>query len=202
MSKCLKFTAILAGIVLALTGCKKDETDKTWLSLDTTYFPFGREYEWTYERYSYSMKADEIRDESYDTFVIKVIDSTYGPEGWEFSLEGGYFRDFPKILGKEVVVFPYAVETILLEPLPGTYPGQGEFSNWWKLIVEYNVDTLSLSGIEYYGEYPREGSDLITLRLKGKGVVKQSHIRYDGAWTDGHNDSLLSFTTPEGQVCP
>ncbi len=176
MSRCLKSTVILAGIVLALTGCKQDETDKTWFSLDTTYFPFGADYEWYYYEYTRTFRDGQLVSADTQAYHVLVVDSSGTDSAWTFKLEG-YFDDLPttvQINADSIYVF-----------LEGYYAKPGKTINVVKPETDTITDLFHKFSIEYAGEtlevkltYATDkegevGSRCVS-RLRGKGMVSQT----------------------------
>lgn len=170
------------------------------LDLDTTYFPFGLEYEWVYE--SYNEGWDHYGGgEWYDTVTITVLDSTFSANGWAFELEGVYqygddsyaFWDVGKhvyIYGEVVAVFNK--EKINLDPEP-----RGSYEEGFE--VSYKNDTLYIAS---YNPSNYSYSRSSTYRLKGIGVVKQSHYESrDYGWVGwSADDRLLYFIKGQDTV--
>jgi len=164
------------------------------LDLDTTYFPFGLEYTWVYEEYGCCDGGDW-----YDTFTVKVLDSTFVSNGWLFDLEGFYEEGYPesetffdvgdpaRIIGKWVVVFG---RRITLQPNPIK-----EINGNHTFEISYHGDTLKISNSYYENYYG------YTSRLKGIGVVRQ--YRWGYTWGGGdvsYTQNLLYFINGQDTV--
>jgi hypothetical protein len=177
VKRVLKLAVILVAIVVILVGCeKKDETDKTWLSLDTTYFPFGPDYEWVYEENVKTFREGQLISEDIITYHVQVIDSSGTNSAWTFKLEG-YFDDLPttvQINADSIYVF-----------LEGYYAKPGKTINVVKPETDTLTDLFHKFSIEYAGEtlevkltYATDkegevGSRCVS-RLRGKGTISQT----------------------------
>lgn len=163
------------------------------IDLDTTYFPFGLDYSWTYENYHYH---DEwmypYPDTSYDTVTIRVVDSTFGENGWIFTLNGSFqdVGDTVSIVGNRI--FVYGLEWISIIPKAGEYDAGIE--------VEYDADTVNVSrhtsGHYLWDDYLDAywTSHRNSLRIKGVGVVFANYDRFDQFGHTGYIDIYHSST--------
>lgn len=181
-------------------GLRSFELDKPAidLDLDTTYFPFGLDYSWTYETYSwyYYWEAPYPPEEEYDTVTITVTDSIFGESGWIFYLNGSFrdVGDTVSILGNKV--FLYDSEWISINPKIGDYDAG--------IAVNYEDDTACISR-HTSGHYLWDdfldaywSCDRSVLRLKGIGVVFEEYS-YNDRWGESgeeawyNSSSLLYF---------
>lgn len=181
------------------------------LDLNTTYFPFGRGYEWTYERHCWE-HSDENDWDKYDTFTIRVVDSIFRDDSLIFKLEGGWFQFLDsqvkiwKANKLEIWQFYWKVDTInVAYPQPESlyYKDLGGILGVELFKLGYNVDTLVFYQGEDYGNY---GSSRMEKHLKKIGVVYQGVSNWwvgsSGCGNTGTMDSLILFTAPEGQRYP
>lgn len=90
MKKYLTTFAILAWITLLLAGCQREKPFA--IDLDTTYFPFGADYEWYYEGYTENYRDGQLLSADTQTYYVLVLDSSGTDTSWTFKLEG-YFDD-------------------------------------------------------------------------------------------------------------
>jgi hypothetical protein len=164
------------------------------LDLDTTYFPFGINYEWCYERECYehifTHEGGDWDTTYYDTFTIVVTDSIYKPEGWNFTWSGGGFQD---IVSEEFEILnvdgqykvPVFWDTIPIIPSAGPYSDE-----YGEIKVSYSTDTLLIvTTYDDNAEYTHS-----TWRLKGKGAIKQYYEETQGyPYTFSQTDLLLYF---------
>jgi len=181
------------------------------IDLDTTYFPFGLGYEWTYERHRWE-HSDENDWDKYDTFTIRVVDSIFRGDSLIFKLEGGWFQfldsqvEIWKANKLEIWQFYWKVDTInVAYPQPESlyYKDLGGILGVELFKLGYNVDTLVFYQGEDYGNY---GSSRMEKHLKKIGVVYQRKgnwwVGHSGCGDIGATDSLIIFTTPERQRYP
>lgn len=181
-----KITILIAllTVTIQFPGCGRPDD----LDLSQTYFPFGLEYEWVYERHVWGFdepyteyEPERYAWDYYDTFSIAVTDSFLIPRGWRFELTNEGFRDVgvsPEINGNKIEVFS---DMIRLEP-----EEQGtEYSK--KLVIAYGGDTLILSKLksdpEYYYKWEEKE---ITKRIEGIGVIKQ-------VWYDWYSGNVAAY---------
>jgi hypothetical protein len=179
------------------------------VDLDTTYFPMGLEDEWTYQRHTWGsiQSGDSTASwDDYDTFTVTVADSFW--EGRTMMIRfasdsGKPFRDLgnpAKVMDGKVLVQRWEGVT------PWVNPNQPE--DKWHMGVSYSGDTLNLSHSEssYGGDYIIFHGEW-TKRLREIGLIQQGST-YSLLYTPGYeeesntSDSLLLFTTPEGQRYP
>ena len=129
------------------------------IDLDTTYFPFGLDYSWVYEKRQLDIMGDPW---SFDTIAISVIDSTALTNGWSFSLEGSFLD-----VGRSISIINHIVTV---------------FGNRKIYINPDNIDTLNIRYC-YHKSYPYgyyEVTDINVQRIKGLGVVHQNDLWYNG----------------------
>lgn len=178
------------------------------LDLDTTYFPLGLNYEWAYERHLWGYDASDPDNpdppewDYYDTIVVRVVDSIFGSNGWEFYLEGYLFRDVGDtvyIFGNRVLVFDEVKIRLHPEPVERVDPYNG-------VEITYSEDTLFVSDFYHQTREPVGfySTKQIASRLKGIGVINQSYIHeaMGHGWGEGSNvvDSLLYFYNGQDTV--
>jgi len=168
--------------------------------LDTTYFPFGMDYEWTYEKHCWDYYGDE-RTDSYYTITIRVVDSNIAPGGYTFVLEGGCFYDLDcdtiKIVDEKITAFPNdPCGTSIVSLIPDTSEARNLLS------IRYRGDTLNMGyHFEMYppDQHSYDNTDCYTFRLRGVGLIDQTYFCswWDGMGWDpggyGSHYSLLSF---------
>lgn len=148
--------------------------------LDTTYFPFGKDYEWRYEvEYWEADYRSETRDSSYDTISVLVTDSMSTSSGWIFVLDGGFYdigHDTVEIKDGKILVFEDCVgEDANVSLIPDT----SEES--YHVSIRYSADTLRMENYFQWSEpgmNTMEYDDWETTRIIGIGVIKQGHIYY------------------------
>jgi len=146
--------------------------------LDTTYFPFGMYYEWTYEvEYWEADYRSGTRDSSYDTISVLVIDSMPTSSGWIFVLDGGFYdigHDTVEIKDGKILVFEDCVgEDANVSLIPDT----SEES--YHVSIRYSADTLRMENYFQWSEpgmNTMEYDDWETTRIIGIGLIKQGHI--------------------------
>jgi hypothetical protein len=176
--KHVKLGVILLGIALIILGCEKPEEAQN-LDLDTTYFPFGRGYEWCYERHREGFDSWEEWN-YYDTSIVKVTDSFWTEDTLFFKIDGPGLYDIKyyvagflaKIYNGKIRVFgyPYPGDTIALIPAEQE---KGEFPEEF-FEVSYNEDTLYLYSSYDWGDIGISESGVSSSsRVRGIGVVKQ-----------------------------
>lgn len=196
-------TVVFNGVLLSETRSFIVDKPPPPLDLDTTYFPFGREYEWIYEVVEWERDAYEI----YDTVTIRVSDSSWNDYELFFTLEGGGFADLTNpvvIVGDKIWLrteWNYRYDTVLVAQ-PETDTASGYL---WEFQLGYFGDTLHILTYHYpdglasipYREIIRE-----TDRVKGIGAVYSSRVVIGCTSSWGTSSRLLSFTTPQGQVWP
>ncbi|MBA7596091.1 hypothetical protein ES703_03060 [subsurface metagenome] len=150
------------------------------LSLDSTYFPLGLDYEWTYERHSWGSHYDiegEYEWDEIDTITITVADSTREEDTWVFYLEGGAFRDGTPFSyqGDTIHIFRTQILVFGNYKIPLLPQATGPKQTNEGLEVIYEKDTLCLALKEWYSYGPVSDQTYIrsTSRLKGVGVIRQ-----------------------------
>lgn len=159
--------------------------------LDTTYFPFGQGYRWSYERcvkiHTFGHESGDWDTTYYDTFTISVDDSTFDSGVLFIDLEGGGFQD----VGRQVQIF---VNKLLvfwedtLDLINPTHSAGPVGSN-----VNYLEDTLYLF-LSYVDPWPGMEYKHYTKRLKKIGVVEQGYSEYGGyPYSYYETDRLLEF---------
>lgn len=174
--------------------------------LDTTYFPFGMDYEWKYERHHWRYGTEED-DDSYDTVTIRVVDSNIAPGGYTFVLEGGCFYDLDcdtiKIVDEKITAFPNdPCGTSIVSLIPDTSEARNLLS------IRYRGDTLNMGyHFEMYppDQHSYDNTDCYTFRLRGIGLIDQTYSRswWDGmGWDPGGHGShyTLLFFRKGGKV--
>lgn len=171
------------------------------LNLDTTYFPLGLNYEWAYERHLWGYDASDPDNpdppewDYYDTIVVRVVDSIFGSNGWEFYLEGYLFRD----VGYTVYIFGNRVLVFDEEKIPFNPEATGPVDPNQGVEIIYSSDTLNLSLklSETWEPIGESWSERTTSRIKGIGVVAQlfESWSYGHGWEKESNvvDTLLYF---------
>jgi len=166
-----------AGFLCIITiGCSRPDD----LDLSETYFPFGMDYEWTYQYHYYGWSDGETWD-IYDTFSIRVIDSLYGDAGWLFLLQGSFMGlNSPiTIEGDSIAVFGEMVSL-----LPEANGSEG----WYELGINYSGDTLNLTyRIEPYSNSCHTRT---STRVIGLGAIKE----YDSYWESEYYDDAIVHT--------
>ncbi|MEA3312619.1 MAG: hypothetical protein U9Q76_10420 [candidate division WOR-3 bacterium] len=181
------------------------------LDLDTTYFPFGLEYVWTYEYYGAG--DDEYGSwEEYDTVTIRVVDSSFVSNGWSFDLEGwsqqgyetGTFIDVgdpARIIGRKVLILGGRRINILPETVKEV---KGNDEETFTFEISYKGDTLTISSKAsgwFKDDSPMGGhgynGETTISRLNNIGVVRQ----YKSFWEGSHSwrgssatHTLISFS--------
>ncbi len=177
--KAFRFFFLCLGLGVMLAGCTPpDNPGKTWLVLDTTYYPFAAGYKWVYEEYTLNYQDGQMLDSTYEMYKVEVTDSAGSDSSWTFKLEG-YFEDLPQTV---------AIEADSVYASLQGYPGKpGKTIS----IVEpqtdtltdlYNIfsisklgDTLNLK-IRYATGTQGEHRSISVDRLKGFGVVSQEFV--------------------------
>jgi len=171
---------------------KKSESP-AGLDLDTTYFPFGRGYEWCYEHHKVGWEdgpTEPIIYDEYDTVTITVLDSAWQGDTLNFQLSKGIY-----ILGGVINIFKDRINVhsplvndikIKPEELDLDSVQSHEFSEeCWEFSVEYDSDTLIVtSSYRHYDTVTGSHwscSDIYKIRcIKEIGVVYQSYFSDDG----------------------
>ncbi|MBN2380948.1 hypothetical protein JXM67_14210 [candidate division WOR-3 bacterium] len=185
-----------------------------------TYYALGPGYEWTYEGHYLRFDIERgckdstlLQDSTY-TFTVSVVEHSKSDNEWSFRLEGyPYFRDQSpsiEIWGDSSRIGMGGYSSIVYLFQPDTF-----YNTWvyWYgfnyLCAEYLGDTLHTE----FGSEDTLGGDYSsgkswTNRLKDVGVVTQRAERTwifnkdDGGYHIIQAETLVSFTTPEGQVWP
>ncbi len=135
------------------------------INLDTTYFPFGLNYQWIYE-HIYT-DSDMYSDSIYDTVIISCTSVATDDYYETYILEIGFFD-----VGEKVVIFGNLV-SVFDQSKISLFP-QEEYSHLYPFSYDYSKDTLILNSgySSWVGQYPREGSYHV-YRVQGIGVVKE-----------------------------
>ncbi len=186
----------------------KDWGEVIDVDLDTTYFPLGLGYEWKYQRHSWGKQTSEDSTTTwdyYDTFTVSVADSFWEGKTMmiRFASDSGKpFRDLDnpaKVMDGKVLVQRWDGIT------PWVNPYQPEEKLY--IGISYSGDTLNFSHVEsFYGlEYTTSHGEWIK-RLREIGLIHQgsAYSFYSSEYEEERNtrDSLILFTTHEGQVWP
>ena len=216
MSKTL-FETLLNGIYNWAAAAMSEDGESFWsesrsfviekpeepqsLDLDTTYFPLGLGYEWCFERHNWGHYDFEEWD-SYDTFTVSVIDSTWSSNSDTLLLDLDQdcwhrFFDFPcapiVILGNKIRVKGGYV--------PITPPDTSWTDGIGWIEIGYNGDTLHYYAI--WEPYYEEFEDFSVKRIKGIGAVLQSSDYWGKEWYSDHiADRLLYFYNRQDTVWP
>jgi len=178
------------------------------LDLDTTYFPLGMGYEWTYQRHIWGADYSDPDDpdppvwDYYDTITLRVADSVFGVNGWEFHLEGYLFHD----TGDTVYIFGNRVLVFNEEKIPLNPTATGEIEPNQGVEIIYRSDTLQLSYklSETWEPIGGSWSQRTASRIKGVGVVTQlsESSSYGHGWSKESNtvDTLLYFVKGQDTI--
>lgn len=150
---------------------KKSESP-AGLDLDTTYFPFGRGYEWCFKRHEWG--KDEVLGEwDYDatyTFKIEVVDILQINSAFYFVLKleptMNYFEPGFWDLSDSVKIANDQIE------IRGVMMGLTPSERTDPFVVSYRTDTLVI-GDSWFGGH--EGSSINTKRLKAVGAISQCY---------------------------
>ncbi|MBD3286851.1 hypothetical protein GF359_09485 [candidate division WOR-3 bacterium] len=181
---------------IPLAGCRQEGKK---LNLDSTCFPYGIGYEWTYVRYNtgYTNWGETLEEnwDKVDTFTVRVVDSTWFGDTLLFQLRGKGSEGYPgQILdvGNPVKIWGGNVQLHLV----GGNPFDTVIS-----LSPASGDTLRITHSD--GDTTGFWVDEIEIvRVKGIGTIFQEY-RYNEPSAFLHiTDSLLTFTTPEGQRYP
>ena len=185
----------ILGMVLVL-GC---ETKGASADLDSTCFPYDIAYEWTYVRHStgYTNWGETLEEnwDRVDTFMVRVVDSTWKDDTLIFHLRGKGCEGYPGQIfdvGNPVKIWSGKVQLHL--------PGGNPFDTVVNLSPA-SSDTLRI----YHSDGDTTGywvDEIEIVRVKRVGAISQEY-RYNEPSAFLHiKDNLLSFTTPEGQRYP
>jgi hypothetical protein len=200
-----RFFLILTTIVLALaaTSCQEEMVILNPQDMDTTYFPIGETYQWTYVRhqFQYSSGPDGYKTENsgYDTVTINVANMTEETNGWTFYLCDD-FEDIGSSMknsANEIVVFDW----ISIPPVPETDTSFADATS--NAFVKLVSDTLHLeissSATKTSGESWRG-----TYRLRDIGVIKQysrdTEVADNTYYEWGYEDRLICFIKDQDTV--
>lgn len=175
------------------------------IDLDTTYFPMGLGYEWTYQRHSWGEEQSgdsTITWDEYDTFTVSVSDSFWEGNKMMISFEADTSKPFHDLDDPASVMDGRILVQMWAGVTPWLNPYQPETN--WPLNIKYYGDTLKIShgdaapgGDPYYSYYQEW-----TARLRNIGPVLQgtSYYNYDSGDVESYTrDSLISFKTPQYQ---
>jgi hypothetical protein len=174
--------------------------------LDTTYFPLGLYYEWAYQRHIWGNKQSgdsTITWEEYDTFTVSVDDSLWEGNTMLISFASDSSKPFndlgnpAKVMDGKILVQMWSGVTPWVNP---SHP-----DTKWGNEISYCGDTLRtfLSDTPpgenpYYSFY-----DEWVKRLRDVGPILQgTHYWNYGIEERWATDSLIRFTTPQGQKYP
>lgn len=189
---------LIAGwvFVAMLAGCEPNIAHGD-IDLDTTYFPFGLGYEWCYEYHDLYSKEDiyePIYYEYWDTVVIAVTDSLWQNETLIINLSGSFLD-----VGDSVEIWRNKLDVFDVFTGPVSYfPGDTislipEAQSSTGFSVSYRGDTL-LHLYSGYNEDSYVGTGwMYTYRLRGIGVIHQSHGEGHGNEGFSHDFRLLWF---------
>ncbi|MBN2381092.1 hypothetical protein JXM67_14940 [candidate division WOR-3 bacterium] len=181
---------------MILSGCK---TKSVSANLDSTCFPYGIGYAWTYVRYNqgYTNWGETLEEnwDKVDTFKVRVADSTWQGDTLLFKLRGKGCEGYPgQVLdvGNPVKIWDGRVELHI--------PGGNPFDTTINLSPA-SGDTLCITHSD--GDTTGYWVDEIEIvRVKGVGTISQEYRYNEPSAYLYIKDSLLSFTTPEGQRYP
>jgi hypothetical protein len=167
------------------------------IDLDTTYFPLGMYYTWVFFRHDTGDAITGNGDDTTtwdvnDTFTVSVSDSFFlGDTTMRicFADTGKPFND----LGNPTSIKDCLGNCLVLVELNGGH------ELWINAAIDNNGrDTLLLE----YSNYQADSLDVWTKRIRRIGTVFQySFYKNSSGWRT-ITDSLILFTTPEGQVWP
>ncbi|MBN2381091.1 hypothetical protein JXM67_14935 [candidate division WOR-3 bacterium] len=172
MKKALVVVILTA--VFLIIDCSEEPLS---LDLDTTYFPFGEDYEWYYEEYTSIFQNGDLVSIDTQAYHVLVLDSTGTNTSCTFDLEG-YFDDLAdpiEIINDSVFVFLEGQGKIrvgktinLVNPQTDTIQ---DLYNFFSIF--YSGDTLKIK-LNYASS---EGPVFHTVsRVKGLGTTWQSLI--------------------------
>ncbi|MBA7671544.1 hypothetical protein ES703_79703 [subsurface metagenome] len=209
-------TVVFNGVLLSETRSFIVDKPPPPLDLDTTYFPFGRGYEWCYERHNTVWDGGDSISDWYDTTLVKVIDSFWNADTLLFELEGNFLDldNTVKIWGNQIVISPtfrwyVLIDTVDLIPEENTksdYIDHGDYSISLWLTERYKADSFQIV-FDWYqasamGTMECDGEKIIN-RLRGLGVVYQRKYEY---WLNVHEENinyrLLYFYNGQDTVWP
>ncbi len=159
------------GSVMLLISCSLfNETD-----LSETYFPFGLEYEWCYQRNIHESVFSNLGDgwDSFwcDTVKIQVCDSLKLEQGWRFTLRDDGFYD----VGNSIDINADKITVWGLQIHLHPHAGSTTNEDGDTITISYSKDTLILT-IGWIDEYAPHGVEFFqygTSRTKEIGIVKQ-----------------------------
>jgi hypothetical protein len=170
------------------------------LDLDTTYFPLGLGYEWIYQRH-------DLENDSYDTLTVTVTGLEKISDTLVFTLSGQMLDiNSPTEVFEckiELWVWAWDMGKHYILPVVAPRPFHKEESYSLETIT-YEGDTLVIDVISDEREISRGLAETWTRRVRGLGIVKQGSSFVTEFIPDllDYTDSLIRFTTPQGQVWP
>ena len=174
------------------------------LSLDSTYFPLGLDYQWVYERHGCGYYYDPTQEydyDNYDTITICVTDSAAETNDWRFVIGGGSFRDGTPFSSEGDTIYVFWSRVLVFDNykiplLPESTAPKGS-NEGLEIIYEKDKLCITLKESYYYGPVSVQYYKWSTSRLKGTGVVSQGYYAsYMGhSCGDAQNieDRLLYF---------
>ncbi|MBD3285061.1 hypothetical protein GF359_01685 [candidate division WOR-3 bacterium] len=183
------------------------------LDLDTTYFPYGLNNQWVYERHVWGYEFTTYPDDPgrdwdyYDTVSISVNDSLFGINGWTFYLNSCFQDGNPRHYDGDTVNIVGNWLTVFGDYKIFLYPEETDTLGYEDGIeVIYKQDTLRLTKKTSDFEEPISFWNWrwTTSRIKGIGVIRQLYEdSYSGhGCGDEQNieDSLLYFIKGQDTV--
>lgn len=197
-------TVVFNGVLLSETRSFIVDKPPPPLDLDTTYFPFGLGYEWKYHRV-----IESYSNLSLPEHIISVVDTfSTGDTSWFVLNTWGKMGLWD--VGDTIGIY----ETTLFHRLGSTYysnqlhPEENSIfvMSWlgWHIPVAYKNDTLVLEAYDdgAGATDPKTYKTYEVRRVKGIGNVYQYYevVEDMNGWSETW--TLISFTTPQGQVWP
>ncbi|TKJ44291.1 hypothetical protein CEE36_00690 [candidate division TA06 bacterium B3_TA06] len=164
------------------------------VDLDTTYFPFGRGYEWCYEKHHYGYRDPDSPEDTtglewdnYDTTTLGITDSTwegdtlvFGPD-WFYCIEPRIWQDSIRIHTGSY--FSYWFGSVSISK-PEPYE-----SNYGSNRITIRNDTMCLVTGGYNGGYRFNSNQRISAETKNMPVtchsVFESRVKRIGTITQG-----------------
>ncbi|MBA7671545.1 hypothetical protein ES703_79704 [subsurface metagenome] len=174
-------------LIVFLSGCMKPDIAEYDIDLDTTYYPCGLGYEWSYKNHSW--RRGNWPFDEYSTSFTKVTDSFWIEDTLIFEINFSEYIKFweDRVNGKKLYPKPDSI------PIPG-----GE--SW----VIYVGDTLKIE--EYYEapeEWPPDIYESWEHRLKGVGLISSGgYWSGHGDYSEGSSTRLLYFYNGQDTVWP
>lgn len=166
------------------------------LDLDTTYFPFGRGYEWCYEHYWFN-SCNDPPHEGWDTVTYIIVDSFWSGDTLFFKSQYGSFR--PIVNWRKEVFAGSLVHTSTWISLANPEPYYEEFGYEGVFRIFYEDSVLVFYWTENVGdarnEYVWDRED----RLKGVGKVSSYHS-YSNGCSANYTYRLLYFYNGQDTV--